>query len=265
MGVPNAQVRPKPSEVAARTLILHLVVLHALAAPPRDMLAQMMAGWSPTDRQEFADQAKKRANDSWEQLGSLKAQMSPLEREFAASTMLTMTEAQQSDAQWRLESFQVLLWALGKLPQLPSFDVQPSVEILKGYSPEGAAAFVEGARLRPDGEIGRMRDAAELWHWRSRTRQLIEMGDKLEPTPSMAANGLKSYEDIIRVAAEQAVRDGIATTMAGDFAACGKPYHSLTAKEWSAVRSITVERHFALNWLCGYAPGNRWDETPTDT
>lgn len=29
--------------------------------------------------------------------------------------------------------------------------------------------------------------------------------------------------------------------------------------------SIIMERHFALNWLCGMAPGNRWDETPTDT
>jgi len=26
-----------------------------------------------------------------------------------------------------------------------------------------------------------------------------------------------------------------------------------------------MERHKALNWLCGFAPGNRWDETPTDT
>jgi hypothetical protein len=31
------------------------------------------------------------------------------------------------------------------------------------------------------------------------------------------------------------------------------------------VSSATIERHFALNWLRGYAPGNEWDETPTDT
>jgi hypothetical protein len=31
------------------------------------------------------------------------------------------------------------------------------------------------------------------------------------------------------------------------------------------VGSITEERHFALNWLCGYAPDNDWDATPTPT
>ena len=42
-------------------------------------------------------------------------------------------------------------------------------------------------------------------------------------------------------------------------------YRDLTDEEWSSIRSIAFERHFALNWLCGYAPDNRWDETPTDT
>ena len=39
----------------------------------------------------------------------------------------------------------------------------------------------------------------------------------------------------------------------------------LTEEEWREVTSIAAERHFALNWLCGYAPGNRWDATPTET
>ena len=49
-----------------------------------------------------------------------------------------------------------------------------------------------------------------------------------------------------------------------DCAAFGKPYRELTEDEWQMTTSITVERHFALNWLCGYAPNNRWDDTPTD-
>jgi hypothetical protein len=36
----------------------------------------------------------------------------------------------------------------------------------------------------------------------------------------------------------------------------GKAYRELSTQEWSEVRSITVERHFVLNWLCGYAPEN---------
>jgi hypothetical protein len=50
-----------------------------------------------------------------------------------------------------------------------------------------------------------------------------------------------------------------------DFPAKGKADRGLSAQESSEVRSITFERHFALNWLCGYSPGNEWDQTPTDT
>jgi hypothetical protein len=50
-----------------------------------------------------------------------------------------------------------------------------------------------------------------------------------------------------------------------DFAVGGKAYRDLSAEEFANVTSITVERHFALNWLCGRAPENRWDETPTAT
>ena len=122
------------------------------------------------------------------------------------------------------------------------------------------------ARLLPAEAIDALRSTAELWHWRSRTRQLIEEGPPLQPPPEMLSIGMRTYDDIVRMAAESAAKDGtIAETKDGDFVALGKPYRSLTADEWSTVRSITIERHFALNWLCGYAPGNRWDETPTDT
>jgi hypothetical protein len=50
-----------------------------------------------------------------------------------------------------------------------------------------------------------------------------------------------------------------------DFVAKGKPYRELTPLEWSQVRSIAMERHLALNWLCGFAPDNKWDQTPTTT
>jgi hypothetical protein len=37
----------------------------------------------------------------------------------------------------------------------------------------------------------------------------------------------------------------------------------LSDDEYSYCRSLAVERHKALNWLCGYA--ERWDKVPTDT
>ena len=82
----------------------------------------------------------------------------------------------------------------------------------------------------------------------------------------MKAAGLKSYEDIVRMSAKLAVERGdLPTSLGDDYPIMSKAYRELTNDEWSQVRSVTVERHFALNWLCGYAPGNQWDNTPTDT
>ncbi len=68
------------------------------------------------------------------------------------------------------------------------------------------------------------------------------------------------------MAAEKAAEDGLFDrAIEGDFPAHGRSYAQLTADEWSAVSSIAMERHKALNWLCGYAPGNKWEDTPTDT
>ena len=68
------------------------------------------------------------------------------------------------------------------------------------------------------------------------------------------------------MAAEKAASDGLfESPMGGDFSVFGRPYREISGEEWSQATSIAMERHRALNWLCGYAPANRWDETPTDT
>jgi hypothetical protein len=50
-----------------------------------------------------------------------------------------------------------------------------------------------------------------------------------------------------------------------DFPAFGKPYSLLDDAAWRKIRVITEQRHKALNWVCGLAPENNYDETPTDT
>ncbi len=79
------------------------------------------------------------------------------------------------------------------------------------------------------------------------------------------AKGL-SIEDVIRLAAEEAVSRGdLAEALGDDFPIFGGPYRDSSADEWAQATSIAMERHKALNWLCGYTPQNRWDEVPTDT
>ena len=107
-----------------------------------------------------------------------------------------------------------------------------------------------------------LRDLAELWHWRSRTRRLQEEGRM--PT-ILDSRGL-TIERLLQLSSAKAAEEGMAPPpIDGDFPAFGKPYRSLTRDEFSIATSIAMERHRAFNWMCGYAPGNRWAYTPTET
>ena len=87
------------------------------------------------------------------------------------------------------------------------------------------------------------------------------------PMPEeMKKPGLQSLDDIIRLTTAHAVNEGtIRRAIDNDFAARGVAYRELPPDAFSEVRSIALERHRALNWLCGRAPDNAWDETPVET
>ena len=94
----------------------------------------------------------------------------------------------------------------------------------------------------------------------------MERGDVFPDHPGLKAMGLHSYKDVVRLSARTAAQEqAIPPCIGEDYPAKGKAFRDLTFEEWSEVRSIIVQRHFALNWLCGFAPDNHWDETPTET
>ena len=260
--------RPTAADAARRLIILKQMVLSALVAPPREMLRQMSSKWSAHESEQFHQQAEAQRDQFWQGLrdAGLWHYLSPREQAHAQSTMATMTQQQQFDATWRIEAAQTLMWALAMLPELPSYDTRASHDLLKQMPSRDLAPFIQVARLRDQSELDRARDTAEFWHWRSRTRELIERGDALPDDGKMQSMGFHNYDDIVRFSARNAAQKGtIPPCIGDDFPANGKAYRDLTDEEWRVVRSITAERHFALSWLCGFAPDNKWDETPTDT
>ena len=265
MGRPGNQQPPNARDVAARALILKQVVVYAFVAPPRDMLAQIMDGWPSDEKENFRIEGEHRREEFWSRLGPLQSEMSPLERRYAVSTMLTMSRSEQVNASWRVEAFQVLLWALGILERLPPYDTPANHDILKSFPPADPGELLRTATLVPGARLEQVRDDAELWHWRCRTRQLIERGDRFPDDAEMRATGLRTYDDVVRFTARRVHEEGRFGVLDEDFAALGKPYRALDQSELGTIGSITVERHFALNWLCGHAPSNRWDDTPTNT
>ncbi len=192
--------------------------------------------------------------------------VSPNERERVERGVGGGTQQQWTDGAWRIESLQVMMWVLELIGELPAYDVRASKELFKQLKEINGPLLLSTGHLRGAGEISKARDIAELWHWRSRTRQLIERGEIFRSSEKTRAAGIRTFDDIVRIAARKAAAEGIFPECVDeDFPAKGKAYRDLTDGEWAEVRSITVERHFALNWLCGRAPGNRWDETPTGT
>lgn len=260
--------RPSAREVAERFVVLKYHVVYALTAPPRKLLSESMTRWTLDERGAFAKTAELERDKYWGKVKNLGIwdKLSPSEKDFAATTIVTMTSAQQVQASWRMEAAAVVLWALNLVDSLPPFDTEASHDLLKHFPDRSISDFFASATLRSSDLIEELRNVAELWHWRSRTRKLEERGEVFPVDETARQLGLQSFDDIVRFTAKKAYHDGTLDHNADeDLVAFDKPYRSLTPQEWSAVNSITMERHFALNWLCGYAAGNCWDETPTDT
>jgi hypothetical protein len=257
-GLPSRS--PDASLIGRRTQIMAARILHAMAWPPPAMLPDMMKSWKPDDREKMNQEFDAQAQDITNKLKSRGFWLDATrdEQEFFTARLLDRTERQYIDSAWLMESVACCLWTVGRLPELPGYDTQCGRDILK-LVPKRAdhAALV----LRPRIELERARSIAELWHWRSRTRQLLEGRNELPELPE----GL-TLDAIVRIAAAKAAEAGdVPACRDGDFPAFGKPYRDLSREEYSIMTSIAVERHRALNWICGRAPNNRWDETPTDT
>lgn len=253
---------PSGVDVARRAAILKYQIVQVATTPPRELVEQLSAEWSENDRREFTTALEANRRELVDALRSsgLWEDTSPSERAIFECPALQLTERQVIDTSWRAESLGCLAWALGLLDQLPAYDTQINPERLLPLIPvDDIGAFIRGARLREASEIERARDIAELWHWRSRTRELEEMGY----TPPA---GQPKLAEILRDLVPLSAADGmIPAPIGGDFPVLGRAYRDLSPEEWGSVQSIAMERHFALNWLCGYAPDNEWDETPTDT
>jgi hypothetical protein len=159
------------------------------------------------------------------------------------------------DAIWRGEALGTLLWALGRI-ELPPYDEPFDSDAL-------LAVDAEGGKLRDADEIERERDAARVWHWRARTAELqtaVETGGRPVELPERYA----SLDQLIAATAMRGYQQGLLPApMRGDFRAYDKVYRHISPEQRIEAASIALERHHALNWVCGL--GESWDSVPLDT
>jgi len=254
---------PGPADAMKRAIILKYLVVKELATPPPEFIAERMKDWGQKDRNEFlaAFQTQSTALIAQLRKCGLWDLVEKGERDFIEAGPTALSKQRLVDVAWLAESAVCLLWALGYVSELPGYDQEANVETVKMLPVEPVNVLIKNATLRPVDTTMKQRDLAELWHWRARTRQMQEQGK----TPTDLPGGL-TIEKIVQMTAAKAAENGtFPAPIGGDFPAFGKPYRDLNAEEFSRATSIAMERHRAFNWLCGYAPGNSWAETPTDT
>jgi hypothetical protein len=256
-------VSPTHYDVVVRASTLRFVATYALVNPPRADFKRICAKWSAPDQTAAKLRATAEREAFWAKLGSQRESLSPRERSFAETDMFTMTDEQQVQASWRTEALQTLLWSVGLVQEMLPYDTSVSHDILKRFPDNEALAT---SQLRPRDQLERARSTAELWHWRARARRLAEQGKAFPHSPQTIKAGIRTFDDVVRITARRAAERGtIPTPIDQDFPLHGKPFRDAPAEEFAVASSIAMERHFALNWLCGFAPGARWDDTPTDT
>jgi Domain of unknown function (DUF4272) len=246
-----------------RAIILKCTLVKGLAAPPVEYLRSVMSQWTPEERSRFTADAAQMFTQNVNHLkaAELWLDVEEDERRFLQAGVDQISAQQRIDAGWLAESITCLLWALKIIPELPPYDQEASHELVNALPANPIEDLIKQAHLRPQEEIKKQRDIAELWHWRARTRRLQEEG-RLN---GQVAGGY-TIEQIIERAAIKGAQDwDFPNPIGSDFPAMGKPYRDLSFEEFAILTSIAQERHKALNWLCGLSPSGRWADTPTDT
>jgi hypothetical protein len=262
-GLKKETVPPDPAAVMKRVIILKYLFVKGLATPPPIHLAEWMKRWNEDEKAKFISAGRSQFAQQIQQLheSGLWNEMDQNERDFMMAGPTEVTQQALADAIWLVESVVCLLWALGYVSELLPYDKQANPELTNKLPTESFQVLVKAATLRTADTIGRQRDFAELWHWRSRTRQLQESGRM----PAVLAGGL-TIDKVLQISSTRAAENGAFPAPIGDdFPAFGKPYRDLTDEEFSIATSPATERHRALNWISGRAPRNSWADTPTDT
>jgi len=186
------------------------------------------------------------------------AWQSTQEKPVVCKALGSLTRQELVETSWRADALGVILWALGIFENLLPWDTrytpQETIKPLNLFAPTGA--FLGEVRLRPAAEIEAARELAELWHWRAQVKRPLKEELELQDVGEVAAK--------VRAAAGKAYANGdIPEPVGGDFPVYGKAYAELEPEEYSEVAAIAIERHHALNWLCGFSKD--WDAVPIET
>jgi hypothetical protein len=243
-------VLPSQEEVAFRALALLGLLCRTQA--------EYELHRDPSGRQGWSNMLKRLSQ--WLKAEGILPYQSAVEKKALGRPLGRWTEGRAFEMTWRTEALAALLWALNKLPTMPSYEKRVDSQHVFGHTPvlEPVGDWLRSVRLRSRAQIEAASQVAEFWHWRARTEMLRRQG-------FVPPDG-DTFEACIRRAAESALKKKIIPKLVrGDAPMLGKSYGKLTDAQYANAHSVAAERHYAFNWLCGFSDDGDWDSTRTDT
>lgn len=248
---------PEAGAVMGRLIIFTSILMKAMRNPLPEKMTEVKDKVTAQEWEQLLGKLRKEDAEQFQLLkrNGLWKGMTKKERSFLMADPLKVMAQEFIDVQWLTDSVGCLLWALGYIPELPPYDTEIDTEPLIKLPEESIENLIKKATLRPREEIEKQRDIAEGWLSRSLIRS------QQESEPGFTFPGFKTMDELLQKRSAVAAAKGeIPAPIEGDFPAFGKAYRDLTQEEFSQATIIAVERHHALDWLCGLAPGNRWDD-----
>ena len=261
-------MNPNADDAFRRLMVLKYLISHSYRSIPSQYAKEVIDSWTDAEREHFEREVEKETTFIISSMKSFDVwdNATQSEKDFISALGSKIDIESLVKASWKMEAAVTLMWALNLLNKFPDIDEQASPELLKIVEIKKLELISNGFTLRPHDEIDKVRRIMELWHWRVNTRRLIEDNYDFHPDDNMKQNGINHLDDIVKRTAKTANSNGdIMKIIDEDFVFKGRAFRDLNNDEFNEATSIIIERHYALNWLCGYAPNNNWDETPTDT
>lgn len=152
------------------------------------------------------------------------------------------------------ERLAVLMWSLGLMKAMPTYDVP--VSGLFG-DPIGLLKSIDSIsgkpQLRSREELLQQFKIASAWVERSRMHDSVKRG-------STSYNDPATLAEVEALAKQAVVLGAIPTVYKGDFPAFGEPYRKILDRYHVQSSWISGERLTALAWVLGLIP--EWDEAP---
>lgn len=177
----------------------------------------------------------------WVLANHLLDEMEPHERNFVSSELGTPESQSVIDGSWRAEGVAVLAWALG-LAELPPHDQLVDLTELFSridFGEDKRSSVLENPILRPEEELYWMNARLLGMHWRLNEFRLHPLG------MDFAAFSRDCWFGSFDLTGIQLIET--------DLAVAGQSVAKAPADRVDQTGSIAVERHRAINWLCGWA------------